>query len=187
MPYASQMFCRPGPPTDDAHAGKGKRRARGRGRGRKGMAEQFPQSSEHHDHDLCEGDLNLDEDAVETLDAVKRMVALFHANAISQNDKLTPDATVVYIFEVAAYCGGDAQSIRRSIWKRSAAICSQYYSRRMWALGHLIDDVGQTFFQLNLPLNFRSTNELLEEALLKYQKAGEVYDGAVVIQVSCFK
>lgn len=151
------------------------------------MAEQFPQSSEHHDHDLCEGDLNLDEDAVETLDAVKRMVALFHANAISQNDKLTPDATVVYIFEVAAYCGGDAQSIRRSIWKRSAAICSQYYSRRMWALGHLIDDVGQTFFQLNLPLNFRSTNELLEEALLKYQKAGEVYDGAVVIQVSCFK
>lgn len=172
------MFCLPGCPTDEKAMGR-------RGRGKKGVAKpakQLPQSSEHHDP--FEGDLILDEDAVETLDAVKRMVALFHANAISQNDKLTPDATVVYIFEVAAYCSGDAQSIRRSIWKTSGVICSQYYSRRMWALGHLSDDVGQKFFQLNLPLNFRPTNELMEEALLKYQKAGEVYDGEVVIQVS---
>ena len=181
-------FCLPGLPTDDAHAGTAKassKRRKNTGKRKKGVSisEQFPGNSEHH-HDPSEGDLQLDEEGAETLDAVKRMVALFHANAVSQNDKLTPDATMVYIFEVAAYCAGDDQSIRRSIWKRSAVICSQYYSRRMWALGDLSDDVGQKFFQLNLPMNFRSTNQLMEEALLKYQKAGEVYDGEVVIQVS---
>lgn len=132
---------------------RGKGRGRGKGKLKQPKLDDSDGEREMEGNSLCDS----------------RMAALLHASA-----KLDSDALSVYTFEVHVMptcLGDDSQSIVRVQWSQSAMVCSQYYSRRVWALGTMTKgESGGVSFELDSPLHFMSGVELMQEIHSQAQK-----------------
>lgn len=124
--------------------------------------------------------MDLPDDADEELknDAKKpviRMVAFLHARAASVARSFVVDGASVYTFAIVRHFqpGDDIDTpLVQYLWRRSAMICSQYYSQRTWAIGEVrAVDTDQKRFALKTPLCFQTTVELVELAYANLHEA----------------
>lgn len=96
-------------------------------------------------------------DPVSESPCATRMVALLQANAIASDQRLVANAGSAYTFELLTLNEQDDGPMFQKACVISAVVCSQYYSRMEWALGTVDGDA----FKLNMPLQFRSTVQLM--------------------------
>lgn len=148
----------------DVPQGKGRGRGRGRGRGKGRGRGRRKQSQTDADPDAAAtatGDLA----AATSVSCAKRMAALLHACANSVGHVLLADSQSVYTFSLASskpFDENEDAPLLESVWSTSGLICSRHYSRRMWAVGEIVNEDGQRFFKLRVPLEFQQTDELME-------------------------
>lgn len=99
----------------------------------------------------------------------ERMAALLHASSKGAfNLECCGDVAFTFSFRVAT--AGDDLPLIHTQWSQSAMVSSQYYSRRVWALGAVVQGAGGNaadgqgnFFELASPLQFLSGVELMQQ------------------------
>ena len=129
-------------------------RGRGKGRGRRKRPVSADSDGEREKHKcLCH----------------ERMAALLHASSKGAfNLECCGDVAFNFAFRVAT--AGDDLPLIHTQWSQSAMVSSQYYSRRVWALGAVVQGAGGTAatgegksFELASPLQFLSGVELMQQ------------------------